>query len=254
MLVLTLLFMQRDAYKTVTDLPVLVPCSAREQEGRATFLGQDGLHPVRAFADSDLTRKSKGNPLRTMLESEQGFFTAIVALQRALGTKDRLAAARAREGLIKAIARKEQVVLDPDHVSQLASSPGVNPQRAELMALELYTLRPGEADEKILLSARVSEALGSVRLVLWWSGTKFRPALYCPDLKSALYTFVLMKTVAGQSWGVCPFCGLLFVKSRRNQDYCSIAHREAHRVARWRAAKVSNSKERGGKNVTHKAR
>src|ERR1035437_558858 len=207
MLVLTLLTMQRDAYETVTDLPILVPCSAREQEGLATFLGKLGFQPVRAFADSDLTPKSKRNPLRTMLESEQRFFAAIVALQHALEKKDRLAATRAREKLTRAIAEKERIVLDPDHVRQLASSPGIKPERAELMALELYTLRPGEEDERVLLSVRVSEALASVRLVLWCSGTQFRPALYCPDLKSALYTFVLMKTVSGQSWGVCPFCG-----------------------------------------------
>jgi hypothetical protein len=246
--------MQRDKYIAVTELPVLVPCAAREQEGSATFLGELGLHPVRAFTDSDLTPQSKRNPLRTMLESEQEFFAAIVGLQHALEMKDRLAATRAREKLTTAIARKERVVLDPDHVRQLAAFPGVKPERAEMMALELYTLRPGEEDERVLLSVRVSEALASVRLVLWWSGSQFRPALYCPDLNSALYTFVLMKTVAGQSWGVCPFCGLLFVKSRRNQDYCSIAHREAHRVARWRAAKVSKSKKKGGKNVTRKTR
>ena len=100
----------------------------------------------------------------------------------------------------------------------------------------------------------MSQALDSARFVLWWSGKQFRPALYCPELKAAVYTFLLMSIVAGRGWGVCPHCGEFFVQKRPDQNYCTIAHREAHRVARWRAAKVSQLNKKGGKNGPRKAR
>jgi hypothetical protein len=260
MLLITLLRMQRRTYDTVTDVPILVPCDASEQQGLATFAGESGekYQPVRAFTDADLDRDSRKNPLRTMLQFERAFFVGVRALLDGLENNDRLAIARARERLIEAMAHKRGGGSDSDLVRLVASSiPGLKPGRSEKIALELSTLGPrSSADEKWLLSTHVSAELESVRLVLWWSGTQFRPALYCPDLKSALYTFVLLKTVAGRGWGICPFCGLLFVQTRSDQNYCSIAHREAHRVARWRATKKGPKTRKKGKkkNVTLKTR
>jgi len=247
--------MQRGRSNTVTELPVLIPCGAKQQQGLASFLGESGdkYQPVRSLTDADLETGSKTSPLRAMSVLDREFFVALVALLVGLGKQDRLAVSRARERLIDAIARNRGVELDPDFVELVASDLGVGHQRAEKIALDLSTLGPrSSADEKWLLSTQVSQALDSVRLVLWWSGTEFRPALYCPDLKGALYTFVLMKTVAGRGFGICPFCGVFFVQTRSDQNYCSIAHREAHRVARWRAAKAKKSKKKGGKHGARK--
>jgi hypothetical protein len=190
-----------------------------------------------------------------MWDTERKFFAGLVNLLDGLQNKDQLTIIRARERLIEAIALRDGVVVAPDVLRATSGMRGLKPGQAEKIALDLCTLGSrSSADEKWLLSTYFSQALNSVRLVLWWSGTEFRPALYCSDLKSALYTFVLMRVVAGRGWGVCPFCGLFFVQTRSDQNYCSVAHREAHRVARWRAAKVSKSKKKGGKNVTHKAR
>jgi hypothetical protein len=118
-----------------------------------------------------------------------------------------------------------------------------------------YCLGPrAEADHKWLLSQLVSNALDSVKLVLWLSGKRFQPALYCPDAKAAVYTFLLMKLAAGRGWGVCPYCGQFFIQKRADQSYCAIAHREAHRVSRWRADQAAKAKKKGVKHGTQKAR
>jgi hypothetical protein len=256
--VLTLVVMQRSRNNAVTEVPVLIPCQTKEREGLATFLGESGekFQPVRAFTEGDLVPKSHKHPLRTMLDIDKMLFTQVLALLRGLEKKDHLAVARARERLIEVIARKENVEVDPWVLEIVNSSnPDRKPDENKKIALELATLGPrSSADLKWLLSTQVSEELSSVRLVLWWSGKQFRPALYCPDPKSALYTFVLMKTAAGRGWGVCPFCGIFFVQTRSDQNYCTVAHREAHRVARWRDSKKSQSKKKGEKNVTKKTR
>ena len=249
--------MQRVSSNTVTDVPILIPCARNEQRGVATFLGELGYEnkPVRPLTDADFDKESKNHPLRTMWDSERTLFAGLVNLLDGLQDKDQLTITRARERLIEVIALRDGVVVPPDVLRATSAMRGLKPGQAEKIALDLCTLGSrSSADEKWLLSTHFSQALDSVRLVLWWSGTQFRPALYCPDLKSALYTFVLMRVVAGRGWGVCPFCGLFFVQTRSDQNYCSIAHREAHRVARWRAAKVSKSKKKGGKNVTRKTR
>ena len=247
-------------YETVTDFPILIPCDEKEQDGWATFLGivgpKGGFQPVRAFTDADLTPKSRKHPLRSMSDPERQLFTAIVGLSRGLEKKDRLAVKHARKMLIEAVARKNNIVPDADLLKAVSAMRGLNRDEIELAALELSTLTVGEEDEPRLLSSRVTAALASVRLVLWWSGSRFHPALYCPDGQSALYTYLLMRTSARQGCGVCPYCGIFFLKSRPDQSYCSVAHREAHRVARWRAAKVRKSKasKKGRKNVTRKTR
>lgn len=250
--------MQRRNNDTVTEIPVLIPCPRNEQQGLATFLGELGYEnqPVRPLTDADLDKKSKNHPLRTMWDTERKFFAGLVNLLDGLQDKDQLTITRARERLIEAIALRDGVVVPPDVLHATSAMRGIKPGDAKKIALDLCTLGSrSSADEKWLLSTYFSQALDSVRLVLWWSGTQFRPALYCPDLKSALYTFVLMRVVAGRGWGVCPFCGLFFVQTRSDQNYCSVAHREAHRVARWRAAKVIKPKKtKRRKNGTHKTR
>jgi hypothetical protein len=247
MLALTLIIMQRHLYETVTTIPVLIPCKPGEKEGEATFLGANPLgepRPVRAFGEADLAHKSKSHPLKSMTDPEREFITAIWALAQGIEKDDRLAISQARDNLHKALARKENFKPDP--------------QLPEEWALELSFARVGEEDEKYLLSSRLSDALDSVRLVLWWSGKRLTPALYCPEPKSALYTYVLTRVSAGEKFGICPFCGVLFLKQRRDQVYCTLKHREAHRVARWRATNAAKSKKgrkvmfaKRGKAVTH---
>jgi hypothetical protein len=246
MLLLTLFLMQRPRSNTVTDIPVLVPCDERDQEGIATWRSvvRETWTHVRALNQADLDSKSKKSPLRLVSESDKELFYAAVDLLQGLESKDRTAIARSRQRIVIALGHKHGVGLD--WAQGIGRALGLKPgRRAEAAAYELVALDLGRnTNVRLLLSGVVSDALDSVRLVLWWSGGKFRPALFCSDPTSALFTFILMRIVAGKGWGVCLHCGVFFVQKRSDQAYCTIAHREAHRVARWRERKRFKNRAR----------
>lgn len=266
MLLLTLLLVKRDSNNTVT---ILIPCEVCDQEGVATFLPEFfDPQPVRTVKEADFRPKSAmhQDAIGTMWDYEREQLITALALVKAWQSRDHLAIAHARERLQRAMQLKRRAddksgvmpSADVEFARCLISVFGLKPGQ-EKEALERwhgYKRGPkADRDHRWLLSQLISEALTSVRVVLWWSGREFRPALYCSDLKAALYVFLLMKIARGQGWAVCPKCGEFFEQKRSNQNYCSIAHREAHRVARWRATRVgAKSSKRGGRNVSHKAR
>jgi hypothetical protein len=253
---------QRGRINTVTDFPVLVPASQDQQEGVATFLVELGpLVPVRALRNSDLKNASQA-----MTESEAKHFAAVMMLREALSTKpDPLAMENAR-GLFRAayeLKRKERGSSrsnpteweDSPFAQALQAMTGLGSSKE---ALELYEgLRPGPratADPRWLLSYEVSKALRDAQLVLWWNGQRFLPAVYCPNIKTAFYARALLDIVGTKSFRICACCGDLFRQKRTDQDYCSISHREAHRVARWRARQKRRARTHGGKHGTRKTR
>lgn len=263
MLRIMLLLVQRFRINTVTDFPVLIPSSSDQQEGVATFLSELGpLRPVRSLRNSDLQ-----NAPRALNPSEANHFAAMMMLRKALGTRpDPLAMDRAKELLRVAceLRRKQRDTMRPnasewensDFAKALQAMAGLSSSKE---ALEVYEgLRPGpraSADPRWLLSHEVSQALGHARLVLWWNTERFLPAVYCPDLKTAFYARALLDIVGTKSFRVCTYCGDLFRQKRPDQDYCSIGHREAHRVARWRAKqKMKLRRKEGGKRGTGKTR
>jgi len=85
--------------------------------------------------------------------------------------------------------------------------------------------------------------------VLWWTNKTFRPALWCPTMKIAFYARALLGGIR-----ICPHCDGLFFQDRPDQNYCSVAHREAHRVARWRLQQKKKTTGKKENNVTRKAR
>lgn len=95
------------------------------------------------------------------------------------------------------------------------------------------------------------------RIVCWYFKGAFRPAIYCPDLKSALYIHTFLLAPIGEvGFRTCPYDGEQFFQDRPNQEYCTPAHREAHRVARFREnkkRKASERAEKGRKDGTQKA-
>jgi hypothetical protein len=237
----------------------------------ATFLRElSAPVPVRAVTDVNFKSGSKRHreAVSEMWDYEREQFLAVLDLMQTLPSSDKLTVARARQHVIQALAIKRE----GDRKTGLATALGEDDLEFGKSIVPLFGLSPGQekeaierwsgyrrgpradADEKWLLSQLMSEAMESAQLVLWWSGKQFQPALYCPDNKTAIYAFLLMKFVAETGWGVCPKCGSFFARKRSDQNYCSIAHREAHRVARWRAQQQSKLKKRGGKNVTDKAR
>jgi hypothetical protein len=265
MLLLTLIPMQRVRINTVTEgIPILIPCRPTEQDGVATFLPElASPEPVRIITDAEFkSKRGLNEALGAMEDYEREQFRAIGSLLSTSQTEDHSARVRARQHVAQAYALK--------HASD--SKLGIVPAKEDdlqfgRLLIQVFGLQPGqekeavqrwngyrlgpraEADDGWLLSRLMSEGLEAVRLVLWWSGDKVRPAIYCPNLRAAVYIFLLTK-----KWGVCPHCGDFFIQKRPDQNYCSIAHREAHRVARWRAAKLARLKKKGAQHGPRKAR
>jgi hypothetical protein len=254
--------MQRGRINTVTDFPVLIGAKPNEEEGFATFLTELGpLQPVRALRNSDLKGASSA-----MSVQEGKHFAAVNLLRQALGPKpDPLAVDKASELLRQSyeLKRKQRDATRPsgtnwedsDFARALATMSGMVSGKE---ALEVYEgLRPGpraSADVRWLLSHEVSHALHEARLVLWWNKERFLPAVWCPNIKTAFYARALLDIVGTKSFRVCAYCGDLFRQKRTDQDYCTISHREAHRVARWRAAQKVKATRKEGKRGTRKTR
>jgi hypothetical protein len=251
--------MQRDHINTVTTIPVLISCSRDEQQGEATFEAHGG--PVREVTAKDFDKKTGKHRkfLDAMQDHERQHFAGVVGLLRAIEERDSVAVAKARQQLLEAQAKEAQRGealgwKDNERLGQLlASGFGLKADQGK-EALEIlggYRWPSGTAkDAAKILSLEISRTLALwVELVFWWTGERFTPALYCIDPKVAPYVYILTH----KGWGVCPHCGEWFQKDRSDQNYCRIAHREAHRVARWRA-KVAKSKKKGDKRVTGKAR
>jgi hypothetical protein len=268
MLVLTVIIMQRYRINTVTNeagLPILIPSSSAS-DGVATFLPEDQEpQSVRAFRDSDLKHVKKYLVGDTWLR-----FEAVMKLK---GSLESPGDPIAQEAALRALAEANRNTRSgpqnplcsstppdvPDHLVMDVAEDRLSGKKLIAMMEQYAGLRPGKTarqDAKWLLSYTVSMEFKEARLVLWWSDQKFRPALWCPDMKTAYYSRILLGVVGGKGFGVCPKCGVLFVRNRPDQTYCMVKHREAHRVARWRAMqslkKTTVTKRRS--NGTHKAR
>jgi len=259
MIRLTLMLVKRDRNEAVTDrfkVPILIPAAPEQQEGVATFEpGPPG--PVRTFTDSDL-----GNAAKHLTAGEAKHFSAVVALTRALeNPADIIALRKATAAFDEAYRLRRAEATDSAVDQEIADALGrlIGVPAQEAVGKFWPRTRPGPraaADPRWLLSYAVSEPLAnSSRLVLWWNGVRFTPAVRCDDIRTAFYVRAALDVVGGRGFRICPHCSEPFFLERSNQNYCSIAHREAHRVARWRAAQLDKKKrKRGGKNVSRKAR
>lgn len=268
MVVLTVIGMQRGRSKAVTDdtvLAVLIPAPRRHKQGVATFSQVDeSPQPVRLFRTSDLKDAKKH-----LSHEDAERFNAIAFLKKALESPaDPIAVEKALRALqplspqpygpknplgdlypvmtvISQQLYREKIFLPTAWMKQLADAYGVEDSPY------------AKADPRVLLSYVLSNELREARLVLWWTSGKFRPALWCPAMKVAFYARFLLGVVGGQGFAVCPHCGKWFVQDRSDQTYCSVSHREAHRVARWRAQqklKASTRPSGRRKNVTREKR
>jgi hypothetical protein len=234
---ITLLLMKRERNNAVTQLPVLIPTNQRDAEGFAAFQGEKNI----------------------MAEHEAKHFYAVTMLSRALGqSPDLLAIGKAHELLGEAYSLR----IKSDESAGRCFPPFPEPENVEeerssfARALaELLSVPPetnvkalfkgtAKSDPRWLLSFEISKAIQDAKLVLWWNGENFKPAIWCPDLKIAFYVRAIMGM-----FRICLHCGEPFLPERPDQDYCSVAHREAHRVARWRA-RQKKSKGSGRKQQT----
>ena len=240
--------MQRRSYNTVTQIPILIPCSLDKKQGEVISSGF--TVPVR-----EVTEEDKNKNFGLVQGKEVQHFTAIVYLLTAMAKKDRIAARTALQRLSELRASRTKALGEyPAQFGRLlAGYYGLQPAQ-EREAIEIFEgrrLLPSVSDnpEKVLWD-EIAGKLLQVQLVPWWKKGEIIPALYCNDPKAVPYVYFLVH----KKWGLCSHCGEWFRKDRPDQEYCTIAHREAHRVARWRARKEAKSKKKGDKRGTQKAR
>jgi len=251
--------MSRNHYETVTNkesFAILIQALPPQQaDGKATFLG-NSVVDVRAVTLDEIRTAT-----RNMNKAEGEQFLALLALRGALDSCDNLALAKANERLERAqqLDKKYQ-----DLAKRIEKS---NRWMDKLVAPFLDVLPELRRDADIerspswLLSSEVSRMVGlKSQIVLWEVRGAFRPAIYCSDLNTALYihTFFIAPT-GGVGFRICPYDGEQFFQEVPNQEYCCPAHREAHRVARWRNEQkkkrlAGETEKTGRKDGAHKTR
>jgi hypothetical protein len=188
--------------------PILVPCEkGRAADGIANFypITQAPGPKVRLLRNTDII--SEEAIKRSLSVKDQELLKATLALKGARERNDPLMPAD--------VYRKLMV--------HLGWPKGTDPK--------VFSY-PGWANVHVPRLA--TKAMEGARLVLWYlrakSGSgKFIPAIYCADLKSAIFAraFLLFRT--------CPHCGVMFLPEKDNVIYCCFKHGHAHRVARMRA-------------------
>ena len=111
------------------------------------------------------------------------------------------------------------------------------PGEPEARELSLKEARDMLGEKPELSDSELADLLKQVRLVAVGS----KPALYIDDPR-APYVRVFARLENEKGLGKCPKCGKWFVQKRTNQVYDSIAHRESHRVIRWRTQEAVKKK------------
>ena len=233
--------MQHARHNPVTDIPVLTPCPANKQEGVASFLPKPT--PVRRLTVDELEPKMLKGLLKELSANDRQHLFGVLDLISAVDAKDSLALQKAAKRIHSSRAPMHKL---------MRRLLGVPPERMKVVE-DLQLALAGMKAERFPheeLSRAVSYSLSKCSLVLWWTGKRFLPALFCPDTETGLYVLVLLAKVRGKALTICPKCGQPFVRKRNNQSYCSTKHREAHRMARWRAVKAQKKKLRGEKGRT----
>lgn len=243
------LMKKRGAYIPVTAIPILIPCGEQEKDGVANFLPglvvepeRDTLvvrsTPVRALRDEELTPGLEaGKNLWSALDANnQARLLGLIGLRSAVEIKDSLAVEQLARAYLQVARYKDPVRSTITKHKNAPVREGFEiaaEEGAQLMALA------GVVPARALLAIELSRAMQQARLVLWWYEKKerFLPAIYCPDVTTALYVRALLGIAKGKALLICPKCSKPFLQKRSDQDYCSIRCREAHRVARWRASK-----------------
>lgn len=258
------MLVKRDRYKAVsTQVPLLIPCLPGEAGEPAVFLPD--LPASRSIRMRSLSFEDAERALReTPRHAERRYFAGVVALLEAIQSGNREAQELAFQRLSFPPSHESQDIMQRTVTEWLRKTPLSTIERfatqkignpaASLLLAAIRSLRSVGEPHRFFCWQVTHTLLDRVRLVLWWDGERFLPALYCEDRTSALYLRVLLKAAGGRGLATCLKCGEWFVQDRANQNYCSLAHREAHRVARWRSQQKQKSTGRKEKNVTRKTR
>lgn len=236
--------MQRGLYNTVTDIPILIPCPYAERDGMVNLSEPNAtlqitlacLHPVRVLRDVDLDKNSQKSRKfwGTLPPPDQERLLTLIALRQAWEGNDRLSVEKRQQAYLRIM---------PELLSAMPKMP--DSKRRDFHAVMARVFSQREKSPNVL-ERILTHHLRKARLILWRAEKEKRllPAIYCPDNATALYVRALVGIARGNALLVCAHCGNPFLQQRSDQDYCSIRCREAHRVARWRAAKRRGNRAR----------
>lgn len=210
--------MTRNSVRTVT-LPILVAAdTAKEMDGWGTFFPADRTESMAVHVVREADIKAR---LRTIFRPKDlPLYIGAIELKHAYAAKDELALNRASEKV-----RPWLPHFAPPREIQGESADG---------RLSFSSTGQKWNATRWNYSRLMADMFQSARLAIWFSEKegRFLPALYCPDWKTAAFVMTFLGRIR-----VCPKCSTIFIPSADNVDYCTPAHREAHRVARsrWRA-------------------
>lgn len=234
--------MQRNRNNAVTTIPILIPADLLP--GETTEL-LDDFHiryvsygtPPRKGAPIDNTKKwqEAGTPVLSLKSADIDTNTRIgkkISKQLSKSAKEKLTLLTK----LKNAMRTGQIDEAAAFYEELTWH--VFGEEDSLRWKERTELEPSKNKRlSMIVAGLITHQLQGARVVLWWNGARLVPAIWCSDLESAVYMLHLSSFHGGKEASVCPHCEQFFVKSRDSQVCCSGAHREAHRVARWRARK-----------------
>jgi len=264
-LVVTVTVVKREPYKAVTSqVPLLIPCLPNEHGHPATFFpvlpGKDPplVRPLSHSEAAEALRKSRNT-------REHKHYAAIVGLLMAVQSGNSEAQELECQRLYFSMVPKPQSMAEAAVAQWLRSTPlskiesivkadtRASAKVRDLFLAAIRGLQSVQEPHRVLCWEVTRTLFMRIRLVLWWDGNRFLPAIYCEDRTVALYIRVLLRASRGEGIATCLKCGEWFLQGRANQDYCTIAHREAHRVARWRSRQKKHATRKGNKRGSRKA-
>ena len=190
--------------RTQLPLPVLIPCKKGERhDGVANFyrITQAPAQKVRLLRDGDISDEAIK---RALSVEDQELLYATLALKGARERNDSLISADVYRKLMPHLGWPADT--DPKVFSY-----------------------PGWANVHVPRLA--TETLKDAGLVLWFASGKFVLAIYCQDVRTAIFIRAFL------SLQRCPHCGIIFLPDKENRIYCRPSHGQEHRVARMRAKK-----------------
>jgi hypothetical protein len=222
----------RDRDKTGTKLLILLPGTASEQAGRAYFLPDQQLKPVRVFQPDYLIPGTKHHAelLAALPTKESKQFQGLLLL-RSIGESgdepQKLKRRLTRYGDVRSRDLAQTAIKDAVESIEMFGPIEDSPNVYE--AFRRSSSAKPHVEARFYLPPRFTEAMRTARLVLWWHEGKFTPAIYCPDVKTSLYVHAVLREYAA-----CLCCGQGFFPSRPDQRYCSDSCGQRHRKRRQR--------------------
>jgi hypothetical protein len=263
---------RKNPNKTPTGFPLVFPAEIPERTMGIVNFDSRGDIPVRQFSRSD-REEMRENLKRPAVDH----LSRLIELKDALESCDPFRIAEAKKRLEEEESPEPKSVSElyrgeNDPVDFLAEALRFIHEDCEAKGRTAWDLSPEEwiqywerpdfsdLHRKLCFELSNYIIVNGTRLVFWRRERgEIAPAIYCDSLKMAYYVHTLIvsrDSVIG--WRFCPRCHDLFLQSRVDQQYCSNAHGDAHRMARTRwvrkQPKAEEEMKRGKKDGTKKAR